>query len=610
MSGGVLPRVNFWWIFVSSTLLANASSVKAHSCHEVKTAFQLRHIGPLKWVPETPATDDVNLQICKHSGPTCCTPKMEESYKAAVQRETLQNIASYNFEVKYLLTSHASAFQDTLHSVLFFSKRHVNSLFEGSYSAVATEASILVRDLFADLSDFIHGGNTTVESAVHRFYDNLFPAVYKRLLSPRSQELTSEQTDCLRMTRQDVNPFGPHPSKLTLQLDEALLAGQALSRALGVGEEVMKVVEKGTLSRDCARALVRMQYCPHCRGLTLIKPCVGYCLNVMRGCLVGHTELDRPWRRFFNILHDIANSMAGAHNLELALLGVRSQVAEAVEYSLLHRTRLIATVSKVCGLPKGTEMAPSAFPETAPAPTTSALSTAPSALTAQAQAGQMAHLRSSLPLKSSKKDQPEGLKKTSRDLMRYINNYKTFFSVLPDLLCEGEMVVDDFTCWSGDDVVETLSYSTHVADIGLQAQRQNPEVKARSPDAALIEVKAMLEHFNQEMEDSAPGWGSRGAWMEAGSGTTAGSGDCDDEDGCQASGQGNAETTYNEQIVSSETVTNEKETEAQPPRWATPIPPQQLIPKVKGTAPAITMASPTLTLLLLLSIMGQQWTLL
>lgn len=28
----------------------------AHSCHEVKTAFQLRQIGPLKWVPETAAT--------------------------------------------------------------------------------------------------------------------------------------------------------------------------------------------------------------------------------------------------------------------------------------------------------------------------------------------------------------------------------------------------------------------------------------------------------------------------------------------------------------------------------------------------------------------------
>ena len=56
-------------------------------------------------------SDDAQLQICQHSGPTCCTRKMEESYKAAAQRETLQNIAAYSYEVKYLLTSHATAFQ-------------------------------------------------------------------------------------------------------------------------------------------------------------------------------------------------------------------------------------------------------------------------------------------------------------------------------------------------------------------------------------------------------------------------------------------------------------------------------------------------------------------
>ncbi|XP_061098941.1 glypican-5-like isoform X3 [Conger conger] len=494
MSRGILPRVNFWWILVSSTLLVNVSRVKAHSCHEVKTAFQLRHIGPLNWVPETPGTDDAKLQICQHSGPTCCTRKMEESYKAAVQRETLQNIAAYSYEVKYLLTSHATAFQDTLQSVVSFSKSHVSSLFDSSYPDLAPDAGAPVSELFADLSLFICGGNTTVESAVHRFYDSLFPAVYKQLLNPRAAGLTSERDDCLRMTRQDVNPFGPHPGELAQELARALQAGRALSRALAAGEEVMNVVEHGALTRECGRALVRMQYCSHCRGLTLIKPCVGYCLNVMRGCLAGLAELDRPWRRYFAVLQDVGDSMAGAHDLELALLGVRSQIGEALEYSLLHGPRLVATVDKVCGQPTGTDMTVSPTPETATSPPITVASSLPPT---QAQVGQLAHLRSSLPLKSSKKDEPEGLKKISRELMRYMQNYKTFFSVLPDVLCEGEMVVDDFTCWSGDDVVETLSYSTRVVDIGLQAQRHNPEVKVRSPDASLTEVKEMLERFNQ-----------------------------------------------------------------------------------------------------------------
>lgn len=41
-----------------------------------------------------------------------------------------------------------------------------------------------------------------------------------------------------------------------------------------------------------------------------------------------------------------------------------------------------------------------------------------------------------------------------RDFMGYIQRYKSFFITLPEMLCEGELVVDDYTCWSGEDVVE------------------------------------------------------------------------------------------------------------------------------------------------------------
>lgn len=36
----------------------------------------------------------------------------------------------------------------------------------------------------------------------------------------------------------------------------------------------------------------------------------------------------------------------------------------------------------------------------------------------------------------------------------YLQRYKSFFAALPEMLCEGENVMDDSTCWSGDDVVE------------------------------------------------------------------------------------------------------------------------------------------------------------
>ncbi len=136
----------------------------------------------------------------------------------------------------------------------------------------------------------------SLDSTVHRFYNDLFPLVYRRLLNPGighmpPQSFSSPSVnhdDCLRMTRQDVSPFGPHPRLLVSSLSGALGAGRALSRLLRLAGEVVNATERATLSRECGRGLVRMQYCSHCRGLTLIRPCTGLCVNIMRGCLVSY----------------------------------------------------------------------------------------------------------------------------------------------------------------------------------------------------------------------------------------------------------------------------------------------------------------------------------
>ncbi|XP_031415649.1 glypican-5 isoform X2 [Clupea harengus] len=520
MSRGLFTRVNFLWIILVVSLTIETHRVKCHSCHEVKTAFQVRQIGPLKWVPETPGTD-ADLQVCKHQGPSCCTRKMEESYQVAVRRETVQNIRSYSFELNYLLLGHATAFQDTFQSLMTFSMTHISSLFESSYSSLSLDASPLITQLFSQLSLYVRGGNASVEASVHRFFDDLFPLVYGRLVNPGvAASLTGERLDCLRMTRQDMNPFGEQPQALARELGAALRAGRALTQALGLGMELMNATDAAVLTRDCSRALARMQYCSHCRGLTLIKPCPGYCLNVLRGCLASLTELNLPWRRHVALLEDLTHAVAGQHSLELALLGVEGKVNDAILLAQLHGPRLAATVDKVCGA--STAEAPSSHTPTEGQVST-ATATSPPASTPFSESpdvelrGRLAHLR--------------------REFVGYIPRYKTFFGALPEMLCEGEMGLE-FTCWNGDDVVE--SYTKKVVGNGVHAQRQNPELKVRGADPALMEVKDRLEQFSQEIEESMPGLGHREAWVETGSGIVEGSGECDDEDGCQGSGDGTA----------------------------------------------------------------------
>ncbi|XP_007252665.3 glypican-5b [Astyanax mexicanus] len=540
-----LGRAWICWLLVT---LSWTWTGQAHSCHEVKTAFQLRHVGPLRLVPET-ATADAELQICKHQGPTCCTRKMEESYRNAARRDTLQNILSYSFELKYLILGHTEDFQETYHSLLTFTLNHTLSLFDLAYEPIAQESRPLVTNLFSDLALYLHGDPTiSVEQSVHRFYDDLFPLVYRYLVNPGLRSSSSspwkvgEGNDCLRAIRSDVNPFGPYPQALARDLGKALVGGRMLTRALLAGTDVLNAIESAGMVKECGRALVRMLYCPHCRGLTLIRPCGGLCLNVMRGCLAGLAELQAPWSRYVDLLAHLSGMLAGGHELELALLGIRERINDAILNAQLNGPRLSAVVDKVCG-PLTQSASPtqeSVIAESSTAsvqPITELLtpSPSPSADTQDQEHSRLTLKKRSLPLKPSKNDKPRSLKKISKEFMRYIQRYKSFFSTLPEMLCEGETVVDDYSCWSGEDVVE--SYTGHVVGNGLQAQRYNPEIKVRGVDPVLVNTKVMLEHFNQEMWAEL-GLGADGQkHMEVGSGSPAEiSGDCDDEDGCHGSG--------------------------------------------------------------------------
>ncbi|XP_049602802.2 glypican-5 isoform X2 [Syngnathus scovelli] len=586
---GICPRVNFrgvWGILLSLLFASSALEVGAYSCHEVRAAFQVRQVGPLHRVPETPGTD-VDLLVCKHQGPSCCTRKMEESYQFAVKRETLHNIYLYSYELKHLIAGHSDAFQDMFQYLLSFSQGHLSSLLEGTYAPLSRQALPHVNQLFSSLSLYLHGANVSVETTVHHFLNNIFPLVYTRLINPGtvgSVAEDTEMTDCLRMIRQDVNPFGPHPAVMVKELSEAISVGRQLGLFLDKGLEVLNATEHLALTKDCVKALVKMVYCSHCRGLTLIKPCVGYCLNVMRGCLASMSELDRPWRRYSDLLEQLTHAMVGHHSLELALLGVRDHVNEALLYAQFHGPLVTATVDKVCGLttraptgmrPTGAEVTTPGGSSSTPLP-----SAAPFKPLPEQWLGQLANLR--------------------RDFLMYLQRYKSFYSALPEMLCEGENVVDDATCWSGDEVVE--SYTGRVVGNGLQAQRQNPEVKVRSPNPSLVEMKERLESFNQETQERFPNLGQMEAWEELGSGEMEGSSaDCDDEDGCQASGDGQDATLHTK--GSGEVGSNGPGLDASKQNPAKP-PPVRVI----GGSPSICWPGPC-SLALLLATLCSQWTL-
>ncbi|XP_041897847.1 glypican-5-like isoform X4 [Corvus kubaryi] len=475
-AGGCRTVLGLW--LLAAGLYGAVAAGRSPSCHEVRTAFQLRQIGPLKLVPDVPT---------------------------------------------------AEAFE----SLLRFAENRTSSLFETAYRPMAKEAAEPVKELFTDISLYILGAETTVESAVLRFFDSLFPLVYSRLINPGITDLSEDYTECLRLTRQDINPFGHYSKNMVTELSKSLWASRMLSQALSLGIEVINTTEHAALTKECSRALVKMQYCPHCQGLTLIRPCVGYCLNVMRGCLASVSELDAQWREFISTLEYLTNEMAASHDLEIALSGIWNSINEAILHAQLNGPQLSATVDKVCGQPRQQEG------------NLSSANIVPVKEVTETQTFMMAHTslnnkRSSLPLKASKNDKSRSLKKISREFINYMKRSRTFYASIAERLCDGDLVMrDSSTCWNGEDVVE--SYTSRVVSNGLKAQINNPELKVRGLDPLINNLIEKLQHFNQLDAEKAKlkleRWGPRDAGSGGGrSKEMESSGDCDDEDGCQGSG--------------------------------------------------------------------------
>uniref|UniRef100_A0A669QNA6 Glypican 5 n=1 Tax=Phasianus colchicus TaxID=9054 RepID=A0A669QNA6_PHACC len=454
-----------------------------------------------------------DLQICQDRAPTCCTKKMEESYQAAVRRERMQSIQALNFELKYMIVGHTTAFQEAFESFLRLAENRTRSLFEAAYRPMAKEAAEPVKELFTDISLYILGAETTVENAVLRFFDSLFPLVYSRLINPGITDLSEDYTECLRLTRQDINPFGHYSKNMVTELSKSLWASRMLSQALSLGTEVINTTEHAALTKECSRALVRMQYCPHCQGLTLIRPCVGYCLNVMRGCLASVSELDMQWREYISTLEYLTNEMGASHDLEIALTGIWNSINEAILHAQLNGPQLSATVDKVCGQPKRQEG------------NLSSGHIVPLKKATEAQTLVLAHA---------------SLNNKRREFINYMKRSRTFYASIAERLCDGDLVMrDSSTCWNGEDVVE--SYTSRVVSSGLKAQINNPELKVRGLDPLISNLIDKLQNFNQLDAEKAKlkleRWSSRDTGSGGGrSEELETSGDCDDEDGCQGSG--------------------------------------------------------------------------
>nr|XP_046246189.1 glypican-5a isoform X2 [Scatophagus argus] len=488
-----------------------------NKCDEVRKLFQLRQIGPNQLLPLNPRPGS-DLQVCMSKNLTCCTKKMEEKYQVAARRDIQNLLQTSSSSLKFIFSRNVAAFQDTFEVLMRQAENYTNVVLHESYRTMADQAVGPVREFFTDIGLFLLGSELSVDDSVQRFFSALFPLVYNHLINPGLSDLSPGYAECVRASSRDLRPFGGTPSLLADQIARSGVSGKLLLQALHLGIEVINTTDHLQLSRECRRALLKMHYCPHCQGLTQSKPCMGYCLNVMRGCLASMAEIDTHWRDFVRSLEGLSARMQGPQDLEQVLLGVHTLLHDAVGHAQKNGPRLSAQVHKLCGPPSRK-----------PAQSVSIQSSISSSSSSS----------ESIPLKALVRASGDSLAVRRRDFLNSLRLYRTYYGGLADQLCVSDLASGDgLSCWNGTDIVK--SYTLRVVGSGVKAQSTNPEVKVKGEDPVINQIIDKLKHINQLLQGkSIPKLGSLDQ-IETGSGDAEGrySGDCDDEDGCGGSGGG------------------------------------------------------------------------
>ncbi|XP_057687196.1 glypican-5a isoform X1 [Corythoichthys intestinalis] len=482
-----------------------------HKCDDVRKVFQLRQIGPNQLLPLSPRPG-LDLQVCRSKSQSCCTKKMEERYQIAARRDIENLLQTSSSSLKFLISRNVAAFQGSFEFLRKQAENHTNVLLQEYYGNMADQTEGPVRELFTDISLFLLGSEVHVEDFVQRFFDALFPIVYNRFINPGLSELSAGYAECVRSSSREVRPFGGAPGLLADQIARSGVSGKVLLQALHLGIEVINTTDHLLLSRECRKALLKMHYCPHCQGLTQSKPCMGYCLNVMRGCLASMAEIDHHWREFVQSLEDLSAQMHGPHDLEQVLLGIHKMLHDAVGHAQRNGPHISAQVHKLCGPPSRKALQTTSIQHSS---------------------------KESTHLKTPAKVSGDSLALKRRDFLNSLRLYRTYYGGLADQLCVSELAsADGLSCWNGTDIVK--SYTLRVVGSGIKAQAANPEVKVKGADPVIHQIIDKLKHINQLLQGkSIPKLGTLDQ-IETGSGDAEGhySGDCDDEDGCGGSGSG------------------------------------------------------------------------
>ncbi|XP_026179553.1 glypican-1-like [Mastacembelus armatus] len=430
-------------------------------------------------VPQTEISGE-HLRMCPQ-GPTCCTSTMEENLANLSTRETegLIREAGRSLQASFnALHRSFDTYFTELHSCSERSLQEVLSPLGPLYS----QNTRLYGDLYTDLRHYYRGSALNLDETLSEFWSHLLERTFK-ISAPANVNLSEDYLECVAKQHETLRPFGDIPRDMKAKVIRAFVTARSFIQGLIVSGDVVRKVSQVSLSSECIRALMKLVYCPHCRGLASVKPCSNYCSNVMKGCLANQADLDPEWHNLIDTMIQVASSFSTEPSLDVVLSSIPARIYEAVHHLQENMDTFTAKVYQTCGTP--------GEPGTG-SPTLHEQWRKSGSLTAsEYKPSPTAGLR---------------LEMQVSDLSSKLREMRQYWIQLPIALCSklaaGSASRDK--CWNG---ITKARYLPEVMGDGLASQINNPEVELdiTKPDMTIRQQIMQLKIMSNRLKNALDG---------------------------------------------------------------------------------------------------------
>lgn len=467
-------------ITTRTSLIEAEKGGENNGCSAVKLAWNSKGLDPSHVASST--TKGEHLQVCAKTSWTCCTVEMEAKLLLLSRQDLNRTLSNQITEIRQNFVTQTIKYDGFCSELIDKASRDLHQMFLKTYGVIYEQNSKIFSELFQNLKLYYKGQDLNLEDVLENFFETLMQHMFQLLNT--NYAFNAQYLHCVTENMDELKPFGDVPGKLSTQVRRAFIGARTFHQGLVVGREVISTVSKLDVTQSCVKAVAKLLWCPYCQGFMRLKPCQGFCLNVMKGCLVEYYELHEVWNTYIDWLTKLAERLEGPFNIESVVDPIDVKISDAIMNFQEKNEEVSKKVFLGCGQPSLAtrnkrqadddmtfDWKPSGGRQGAARPTTAA---------------------------------GTNIDRLMQEFREKLAPLKDLWKELPQSMCKNFTATEETKCWNG---TNKNRYTQQLVDDGIANQRSNPEVDVDDgrPSALIEQQKLHLTMIIEKLKKAFSG---------------------------------------------------------------------------------------------------------